>query len=255
MFDDEAGRAFSAFVLALLPRLLLYPGGLFALVVAGVFPFLLHSRHSAVSAVPLPPPSATSAIFATALAWAGLALLPLPGLTALPGGPDLLAPLGLLLAASLLLIPLPPNPDRRVAGGYGLLLLSPLLTLAQSPTGSLLLLPAPTTLLGGALRGLTLLAFASGFAVVYAAPMPRDFISTLAIHIPQIGWLGLGAVMSIWPLPVDSPLIGPLLLGGPALIVGRLCALPAVQRYAGRLVTVGWAALGLALVGVLGQGL
>ncbi len=254
MFDDAAGRAFAAFVLALLPRLLLYPGGLFALLIAGGLPFLTRSRRKTAAGAPLPALSEASAVLAPALAWAGLALLPLPGLAPLPSGPDLLAPLGLLLGASWLLLPAPGSADRRALGGYGLLLLSPLLALAQSPAGSLLLLPAPTTPVSGGIRWLIMLSFSLGLGVIYTLPVPNNFISQLAIHIPKIGFIGMGLIISPVVVPSAPFWVGSLLLGGLTGIVGWVCGLPQAQRWADWSVPVGWAALGLALVGVLGQG-
>jgi len=255
MFDAEAGRAFAAFVLALLPRLLLYPGGLFALLVAGLLSRLIRVSPRLVAESPSPAPSEAGAILALALGWAGLALLPLPGLAPLPGGPDALVPLGLLPAASWLLLPAPVAADRRALGGYLLLLLAPLLALAQSSAGSLLRLLPPTTAVEAGIRWLILLAFCAGFAVISTQPVSRDFISHFRLHIPRIGFIGVGMLISPLILPVELFWINPLVLTALACLTTWLGALPQAQRWVGRAVAVGWAALGLALVGVLVQGL
>lgn len=252
MFDDEAGRAFAAFVSSLLPRLLLYPGGLFTLLVAGVLPRLLPLvRPSAtVTATRLPE---AQRIPALALAWAGLALLPLPGLSPLPGGPDLLTPLGLLLAASWLFRPVPGSANQQGLGGYGLLLLAPLLALAQSPAGSLLLLPSPTTPVAAGIRWLILIAFAGGLGVIYTSSDSTDFISQLALHIPRLGFIGLGLILSPVALPPEPVWLAPLVLVVVAGMGAWIYGWGQAQRWVGRGVLAGWAALGLALVSLLGQ--
>ncbi len=251
MFDGEAGRAFAAFVLALLPRLLLYPGGLFALLVAGLLPRLIRRAPDPGA----PAPTETAAILALALGGAGLALLPLPGLAPLPGGPDALVPLGLLLAASLILLPAPRSADRRVLGGYLLLLTAALLALAHSPTGSLLLLTPPTTAVDVGIRWLILLAFVAGLCGIYTQPVTSDFISQLGLHIPTIGVIGIGLIISPVVLPAEPVWAGPLALATLTGIVGWVGALPQAQRWVGRSTIIGWGALGLALIGVLVQGL
>src|SRR5947209_7751164 len=97
---------FSDRTAALLPRLLLYPGGLWALImllwlrtlssgVEGGKPWSLPSFRLLLSILVVEPRSQPAA----AAAWVGLALLPLPGAAALPFPADRLSLAGLLLTS------------------------------------------------------------------------------------------------------------------------------------------------------------
>lgn len=242
MPDDATLRAFAGFVQALLPRLLLYPGGLFALVLC--LPVLRLRRPGDVVL------REGTAVLALALAWAGLALLPLPGLAPLPGGPDLLGPLGLLLAATLLLCPA--LPDHTGIAALGLLLTAPLASLALAPDGSLFA-PGPAPISPGAqvTRALLLLALVLGLAAAHSPSPPVDRLGRLAAFTASLGWAGLALVLSPWPLVASSPWAGPVLLAGASLGLHLLCAWPPVQARRRVLVTGGWIALLLGLMGTL----
>jgi hypothetical protein len=240
MPDDAALRAFAGFMQALLPRLLLYPGGLFALLLC--LPVLrLRRTHGGLL-------REGTAVPALALAWAGLALLPLPGLAPLPGGPDLLVPLGLLLAATLLLFPAPP--DHAGIATLGLLLAAPLATLAFAPAGGLFVaVPAAASPGALAARVLLLLAFALGLVAAQSQPPPGDALGCLAAVPAHLGWAGLALVLSPWPLAAAPAWAVSVLLVGVSLGFHLLCAWPPLPTRRRLLITAGWIALLLGLVG------
>jgi hypothetical protein len=191
------------------------------------------------------------------LAWAALALLPLPGAAPLPGAPDLSAPLGLLLAATLLRLG-PGRPAHgwsREMGGRPLLPAAPLLALAALG-GDGLLLPAPAPALG-ALRWVALLfaalAFLTGYVLCEAAPVGlswRDMsVARAADWLGQVGWAGVALVVAWSALagPGAPAWAGPLALAALALGGAAAARLGADARLA----PWGWAALGCGLLAVL----
>ena len=231
---------------------MLYPGGLFAAVCALLASLLW--RGAAVG--PPDGPPEPQAVVSLGLAWAGLALLPLPGAAPLPGAPDLTTPLGLLLASTLLRLG-PGRPAHgwsREVGGRPLLLAAPLLAAAALGADGLLL-PAPAPPLA-ALRWVGLLFAALAFLAGYllcqappARPSSRDmWVAWAADGITRIGWAGVALSVGWSALAgPDTPVwAGPLALA--ALALGGAAA----GRAGGaRLAPWGWAALGFGLLAVL----
>lgn len=261
MPDAESLAAFADLIRGVLPRVLLYPGGLFAAVVAGLLALALSRLSREHRPATTNPAREGEAIAGLAFAWAGLALLPLPGVTPFPGAPDLLTPLGLLLAASLLLRFAMPNPAawRPEAAGRMLMLAAPLVALAALG-GDGLLPPADVSgsIMAGAARVLAALAYAAGFCVCYAAPgsapwsQPGTPVVCAAAWFGWLGWLGIGVVH----IPLAWINFGNPTWSG-AVMVALLAALAgaalitAPARAVSRRPAWGWAALGLALLAVL----
>ena len=98
---DSALSAFSDWTLVLLPRLFLYPGGIWALGVLLLLRFACGGL-SAVKAHSLRADFARSESLVIATAWASLALMPLPGTAPLPFPIDRFALAGLLATSFLL---------------------------------------------------------------------------------------------------------------------------------------------------------
>ncbi len=86
---------FSDWTLALLPRLLIYPGGLWMLAALLVFR-LATDGVTSLKPTSLARDLGRANILALATAWAALALLPLPGAEAMPFPPDTFSLAGLL---------------------------------------------------------------------------------------------------------------------------------------------------------------
>jgi len=261
--DAVALNAFAGFMLAVLPRLLLYPGGLFAGICIAVLALVL-PRISRAAAPPAPTYAASggAVLVALALAWTAWALLPLPGTTPLPGAPDLLTPLGLLLGAGLL--SRAPSLDavgwRREACGRPLLLAAPLVALAAPSPASLM--PALVSSAAASVdpaRALAGLAYVAGFCICYAAPgsapwtRPAGPIGRVAAWLEWLGWLGIGAALG----PAGAAAAGPPAWSG-VVLVAVLAAIaagalttPFARTLATRAAPWGWAALGLSLLAVL----
>ncbi len=266
--DPAALAAFAAWVTAAAERLLIYPGGLFVaaatVLLAWALPRLLPQATRAPTLPPAPVAGTAGlgpAVPALALAWAAWALLPLPGAPGLPTAPDLLSPLALLLAATLLDRSGNPDPAawRREAAGRPLLLAAPLVALAA--LGLPGLLPPGTIAAGGAevARALAALAYVAGWLVCYGAPgsapwaRAGDRLDRAAAWMVWWGWLGAGAALG--PAAVATatapPWAGVGLVALLAAAAAGFLVTPVARSLAGRLAPWGWAALGGALLGVL----
>ena len=225
---------FAAWLASLLPRLLLYPGGLGLLAAAAG---ALRARRTGPDRGPLP----ALHRLAGALAWLALALLPLPGAAPLPLPPDLLVLAALLLAAGIL------SGGTGAETGPGSLLAVGALGAAAIGAGRLVPpLPAvsPLVALPATLAYLWALALLAG-----AAPNPAaghagvPFAQRLAV----VGWAGLGwaliAPVPVLPTPLDQIVTAALLVAAALLPPS-----PALGRLAGRTQLAGWLALAAALI-------
>jgi hypothetical protein len=262
MPDARALAAFADFMLAAAPRLLLYPGGLFAAACALVLAVALPRITRTTPAQAGPPPAREGDLLAAlALAWTAWALLPLPGAPALPGAPDLLGPLALLLAATLLARAHHPGTDwRREALGRPLLLGAPLVALvALGAPGLLPVAPGDVPFVAALGRLLAALAYVVGFCVCYAAPgtSPRTaggpVLARATGWMEWLGWLGLAVALG----PAERATAGGPAWAGPVLVAVIAAAAaagtgtPVARALAQRGAPLGWLALGLALLLVL----
>ena len=223
MTDESA--AFAAWILGLLPRLALWPGGV-ALVLAGGWAWWARRQPGGA-------PTAWSSLdrLALALAWVAVALLPLPGAAPLPLAPDALVLLGLLLAAAGLA-----GGDTRSLPGLGLC--AGAVAILAAGAGSFVLpfasIPLPVTLLAA-------LAYAWGLASQADAtrrPLPA------ALHLLLwLGWVGLAGSL-------PSP--GNLLAGsGTLFLLLALVGLPLPALWAHRTAWIGGLALAAAVAALL----
>jgi hypothetical protein len=181
--------AFSDWVLALLPRLFLYPGGLWMLAGLGAI------RLAAWGCEGLGPGRlavelARANLGALAAGWAALALLPLPGAQPLPTRVDTWA-LAALLAISLLLdLDKAPAESRRLRGlaaaGITLALLAPL------AFGQRLLASGEELAANWAAH---LAVFAVGLGIVVLAWSGDD---ELTGQVRGLAWLSMG-LAPLWP--------------------------------------------------------
>lgn len=174
--------SFSEWTLALLPRLFLYPGGLWMLA-ALISLFVATSGRETRRYRSLLHDLTQANLPALATAWAALALLPLPGTQPLPFPADRLS-LAALLALSLLFDAPSTRREHGMAGtAITLAIMAPL-------AGGQSLLDA-----GGGVtiaHWLSLLAVAAGLAALAADGAP-----SLSGGVRWLGWLGLGAA-PIW---------------------------------------------------------
>jgi hypothetical protein len=190
--------AFSDWALALLPRLFLYPGGLFLLASLALL------RLASGGAGALAPPAVLRDLAGTnalslAVAWAAVALLPLPGWTLpfAPGSPVL----ALLLALSLLLdITEVQSTERAFAGGA--------VTLA-------LLVPPVEGVPGLVVWSVVGLAVVS--AVIALGASSRG---TLAGQVRSVGWLWVWLSGGLTLLPGVHGWFMPVALAVSALALG-----------------------------------
>lgn len=187
---------FSDWVLALLPRLFLYPGGAWMLLavlglrLAAAGPASLRTRS-------LPGSLMRANIAALAVAWVGVALLPLPGANPVPAPPDRLTLAG-LLALSLVLSYLWEEGARwQVAATEMALLVAALAPLASSGTPT-------STVEGGLAAWFLLLATGAGLLL-----LAREAGRSLTVGARWLAWFGLGASL-LWPLVESSTLPGAL---------------------------------------------
>lgn len=201
--NDLAG--FSEWMLALLPRLFLYPGGLWLLAVIIGLKFVGAGRQAA-SPRALLSNLFSADLLALATAWSAVALLPNVAATPHTFPTDRLA-LSCLLAISLLLEPRKPGLHLELAV---------LAAVIVPVAGQSSLLNANI----GASGWLSLLAVLLGMAAL----VPQA-TNNLALAVRLIGWLGLASA-PLWALPrLQDPLR--VLLAFTALIlavslVGRL---------------------------------
>jgi len=262
MPDARALAAFADFMLAVAPRLLLYPGGVFAAACALVLAVALPHITRTAAANPAPPPArAAETLAALALAWTAWALLPLPGTPDLPGAPDLLGPLALLLAATLLARSTRSGVDwRREALGRPLLLGAPLVALVALGAPGLLPTPAgDVPFLVAMARMLAGLAYVVGFCVCYAAPgtapwtAPGSIMARAAGWMEWLGWLGIAAALgpAARATATGPAWAGPLLVAVIAAAAAAGTGTPVARALARGGAPLGWLALSLALLLVL----
>jgi hypothetical protein len=261
MPDARALAAFADFMLAAAPRLLLYPGGLFAAVSALVLALALPRITRTMPPQAGPPAREGDLPAALALAWTAWALLPLPGAPALPGAPDLLGPLALLLGATLLARAHHPGVDwRREALGRPLLLGAPLVALvALGAPGLLPTAPGDVPFLAAMGRLLAALAYVVGFCVCYAAPGTAPWtargpkMARAAAWMEWLGWLGLAVALgpAARATAAGPAWAGPVLVAVIAAAAAAGTGTPVARALAQRGAPLGWLALGLALLLVL----
>jgi hypothetical protein len=263
MPDARALAAFADFMLVVAPRLLLYPGGLFAAACALVLVVALPRITHTATAAPGPPPAREGeTLVALALAWTAWALLPLPAAPALPGAPDLLGPLALLLAATLLGSSTRPGVDwRREVLGRPLLLGAPLVALVALGAPGLLPMPpgGEVPFLAAMGRVLAGLAYVVGFCVCYAAPgtapwtTPGRLMARAAGWMEWLGWLGLATALgpAARATAAGPSWTGPVLVAVIAAAAAAGTGTPVARALAQRGAPLGWLALGLGMLLVL----
>ncbi len=219
MTDDAA--AFAAWVVALVPRLLLWPGGV-ALLLAGGWAWWRQRKIDAA-------PASALVRLGLALAWVVVALLPLPGAAPLVPPPDALVLTGLLLAAGAL--------AGDGARSDGAALCTGAVAVCAAGAGGFLL---PFAAVAPPVALLAALAYAGGLASMAdsspaAPPLPRLLLT--------LGWAGLAALL---PAPWN-------LLAGAGVLAALLAlagwSLPA--RFARQTAGVGWLALVGAVIALL----
>ena len=227
---------FSEWVLALLPRLFLYPGGLWLLVMLLILRVSL-SGTAGVRTLPyaLASPRQNAA---TAAAWVALALMPFPAVAPLPFPADTFALAALLVLSFALSSPL----ARREAS------VSVALTLAVC---------APLAGRAGLLAtsgeaGLsTWLSMAA--VLVGLLALALQGLLALSSDVRWLAWLGLGA-QPLWTLtraPVQGiywvTLVYLLAIGAASILSRR----PALKSNAGRIIAIVWALAGMSLLSAL----
>jgi hypothetical protein len=258
----ETTAAFAAWLGALLPRLVLYPGGLI-LVLAALLAWWAGRRpgRGDPSAALLSPPGAPAPALqrlALALAWVSAALLPLPGAAPWPLPPDLLVLGGLLLAAGAVTGAATPGGqvDRGLALSAGALAA---FALAAGRLG-LPLLPVSPLVAGPAL-----LAYAWGLlsadhawraagsdtvedrTALSASSAPFS-LSRYTFHLIWLSWVGLGGALLGAGARLGSAPLDAVLMGGLLLLAGALHQVASLRTLARRTQALGWVALGVALL-------
>ena len=225
--------AFSDWVLALLPRLFVYPGGLWLLAALALFRLPSGGVHT-LSPRAMLRDLADANTLPLALAWAAVALLPVPG-WALPfaPGPYVLAP---LLALSLLV-------DIKHEGGGEQALAGGAITFA--------LLVPPVDGLPGVF--VWLLAGVAVLAGVYALAAIRG--DGLAGEARAIGWVWLWLTGGLALLSGDQAWLAPVVLPAAAFALGVV--LRAARRGRGEAVApvIAWTLALLSLLAALLPGL
>ncbi|HEX9988404.1 MAG TPA: hypothetical protein VGE45_08000 [Chloroflexia bacterium] len=173
---------FSDWTLALLPRLFLYPGGLWML--AALIALLIATNGRASRSYrSLLNDLAQANLPAFATAWAALSLLPLPGTQPLPFPTDRLSLAALLALSMLFDVP----STRREHGLAGTAIT--LAIMAPMPGGQAILNVGREVTIAD---WLSLLAVAAGLVALVA-----DGALSLSNGVRWLGWLGLGAA-PIW---------------------------------------------------------
>jgi hypothetical protein len=230
--------AFSDWTLALLPRLFLYPGGLWLLAALLFFRFA-SGGLSAVQPSRLLQDLAGLSLLSTALAWTAIALLPFPGVPPLPYPVDRFVPLALLALS--LTLDIGDGKASRLQGEVTVIMILALLIPAIESR----------TLFGTSAHP-TIAVVASSLAVgIGLVALQRTGEGQQGIEggVRWLGWLCLG-LLPLWQLfAVDSAWL-PSLVVGVALLL--LCGLGRLLPGGGRAaVWVASSALFLALLGLL----
>jgi hypothetical protein len=233
--------SFSDWTLALLPRLFLYPGG------AWMLAMLLALRFASGGAAAIRPRTliydlSRARLLSLALAWAGLALMSLPGTALLPFPADRLVLLG-LLAASLAFDGRPSGEDNAWMKALHGVVIS-LALLAPLAGGRALLRAADTWALPDLMAALAVL-----IGLVALSPSVRHSLSGGA---RWLSWLGL-ALVPLWSQSYVGGVLGTSL--SYLLFVGLLALLGRVadrwERAAAIMVAVAWGLAVLALLAAL----
>ena len=183
---DSALSQFSDWTLALLPRLFLYPGGLWVL---GALVWLNLIRGGFSARRWAQGLASTPTMLSAAVAWAALALMPLPGVPPMPIPADRFALVGLLVTS--LLISVYSDDSLSLNGalvGVGLAVAA----LAPLASGRDLM---ASSVEWGASGWVALAAILSGLLV------PRGDLES---DFRLLGWLGLGAA-PVWALLEKQP--------------------------------------------------
>jgi hypothetical protein len=188
--------SFSDWTLALLPRLLLYPGGLWML--AGLLTVrAFWGGRDAVRPDAFLLLLSRSNLLSTALAWAVLALSAFPGASLLPLPVDRLALAGLCALSFILDVKAPTRSQVMACAGITLALIVPVVGddgLLSTYTGPLIAL------------SLSILAVLGGTAILLVVEPEQN---RLAADVRLFAWLGL-VLSPLWPhLPLGlAPLSG-----------------------------------------------
>ncbi|HYP41368.1 MAG TPA: hypothetical protein VEX13_13495 [Chloroflexia bacterium] len=224
---------FSDWTLALLPRLFLYPGGLWMLAALIALLVAMSGRESRRYRSLLHDLTQAN-LLALATAWAALSLLPLPGTQPLPFPADRLS-LAALLALSMLFDGPSLKREHGIAGtAITLAIIAPM-------SGGQALLHAGATF--ALADGLSLLAVAAGLAALVTEGAP-----SLSGGVRWLGWLGLGAA-PIWHHALISNALWASLVY--AFAIGAIAWVSSVVwRRTKSIIPIG-AALGLSAVSLL----
>jgi hypothetical protein len=234
--------SFSQWTLALLPRLFLYPGGLWLL---GALLLLRYTWTMGEGRRSLRVEVAELDLLPAAAAWGAISLMPLPGAAVLPFPVDRLA-LTALLAFSLL------AGSKRSDG---------LVRLEAVASGAIMMaLMVPVGMEGS----LLVLSFGSGWLVVLQVLGAMLGLLALAwmgqqgiaARLRWVGWLLMGLQPLFGALPSDGGILWISLLAGAGILVASpfsRAAVPQRERTAWWAASIGWlpvlAALLFAIVG------
>jgi hypothetical protein len=231
---------FSDWTLALLPRLFIYPGGLWALAALLGLRLVCGGLRGAAPALMLADLARSPAAAATA--WAALALLPLPGAAPLPFPADRFTLAGLMLVSLALDLPSVNLREERAAvhasAGIGLTLA----VMAPLAGGRALLGDT-----GGVSSWLSLAAAAVGLAGLAATS------SSAASGIRWLGWLGLAVapVLDYAGLSLPGVAWTSLVYGASILLVAGASRPAPVRGRPRALATTCWGLAGLAMLAAL----
>jgi hypothetical protein len=217
-------ESFSDWVLALLPRLFIYPGGL------GLLAALLVLRVTSGGPAVIRPRALARDFLSTnlpalAVAWVGVALIPFPGASPLPMPPDRLA----LLTLPLLALALSGWDGRGQRDNWAAAaVITPALLAPLAGKPALLVAPADFTFSTSSI--LSILAVGVGLLAI-----GHEVAGDLAGAAIWLGWLALGVAPLLgW---AQEPLSGALWAGALYLLLVVTLAVPA--RYIGRMRAAG----------------
>jgi len=206
---------FSDWTLALLPRLFLYPGGLWLLAALLLLRFA-SGGGKAISLRALAADLGRANLLSVALAWACMALMPFPGAPALPSGVDALA-LAWLPAASLLVDLNAYSRERALAAGA--------ITLA-------LLLPAVDggSLLASSESSAFVLTFSALAVVAGLFALSLLGYAGIGSEVRWVAWFCLGVVPLWQRVAGDSAWAASLFVFAGVLALNGAARLPLFSR-------------------------